>query len=122
MGNISKYLDDVEVRCPDCGLNNMQQETLTKFDEIREYLGRPLKITSGSRCSTHNFAVGGKADSEHLYGFALDLQCNNSSDRYELVQAMMTKGVRRIGVYKDKLTVHMGCGGTPWPQYVLWVL
>lgn len=121
MGDLSKYFNKSEIACPCCGISNIQPETMAKADEIREYLDRPLKITSGMRCIKHNLSVDGKADSEHPHGYALDFACNTGAERYELIQAMMTKGIRRIGVYKDKLTVHMGCAGKPWPQDVLWI-
>ena len=123
MGNISKYLSDTEVVCKcGCGLQNMTPEALAKFDEVREYVARPLKIASGVRCEDHNKSVGGEANSAHCKGYAFDIVCANGAERYELIQAMMTKGVIRIGAYKNQMIVHMDVAPAPWPQDVLWIL
>ena len=47
------------------------------LDSIREKLGEPIHISSGYRCSDLNKAVGGVANSQHLYGLAADLTCSD---------------------------------------------
>ena len=47
------------------------------LDGIREKLGEPICISSGYRCSDLNKAVGGVANSQHLYGLAADLICSD---------------------------------------------
>ena len=44
-------------------------------DEIRSRIGKPIHITSGLRCKTHNANVGGVSNSQHLLGKAADLGC-----------------------------------------------
>lgn len=43
-----------------------------KIQEIRNIVGRPVKITSGFRCFELNLAVGGQPTSYHLSGCAID--------------------------------------------------
>lgn len=84
---------------PDPKLIEMLQKT-------REYLGKPIKITSGVRCYAHNIAVGGSANSSHLRGYAADIQCETSDHRWKLVMGLMASGgFNRIGP-KDKF-VHV---------------
>ncbi len=46
------------------------------LEEVRAALGgHPLQITSGYRCPALNKAVGGVADSAHLFGLAADFVC-----------------------------------------------
>jgi uncharacterized protein YcbK (DUF882 family) len=101
---------------------NMKPEALAKFDEVREFVGRSLKIESGTRCEKHNVAVGGEPNSAHCQGYAFDISISNGAERIELVRAMLTKGLVRIGVYKSQMIVHMDVAPSPWPQDVLWVL
>ena len=47
------------------------------LDGIREKLGKPIKVTSGYRCSLLNKAVGGVVNSQHKNGLAADLVCSD---------------------------------------------
>lgn len=44
------------------------------LDQIREYFGKPVVITSGYRTKSHNAAVGGVSNSQHTLGKAADIQ------------------------------------------------
>lgn len=46
------------------------------LDNLREYLNRPIRITSTYRDIMHNMAVGGVETSQHLYGGAIDFVCD----------------------------------------------
>lgn len=46
---------------------------------MRDHFGQPVHITSGYRTPAHNRAVGGAANSQHLYGKAADIQIENVS-------------------------------------------
>lgn len=41
-------------------------------DKVRDYFGKPMRISSGVRCEKHNAAVGGVAGSRHRLGKAID--------------------------------------------------
>lgn len=36
------------------------------LDELREIIGRPIKVNCGVRCHKHNYEVGGTPESRHL--------------------------------------------------------
>ena len=44
------------------------------LEPLREYLGKPIIITSGYRGEILNRKVGGAKTSQHLYGQAVDIQ------------------------------------------------
>ena len=48
---------------------------------IRDAFGQPIIVSSGYRCSKLNKAVGGAANSDHLYGSAADI--HTKSDKPE---------------------------------------
>lgn len=48
--------------------------TLQRLDEIRKIYGKPIYISSGYRCKELNDLVGGVSNSQHLTGFAVDIQ------------------------------------------------
>lgn len=48
------------------GVNNI-------LEPLRNFLGKPVKVNSGFRSKEVNKAVGGVANSQHLYGLAADI-------------------------------------------------
>ena len=43
---------------------------------LRDYLGEPVVISSGYRCPSLNFTIGGANNSQHMKGEAADIKCN----------------------------------------------
>lgn len=70
---LSEHFDSREFQCPCCGLFVENHHLVDALEQLRALLGVPLIITSGTRCRAHNAAVGGKPDSEHLHGRAVDV-------------------------------------------------
>ena len=109
------YFTDAEFACQ-CGrsgcsaLKAPHPSLLLKLDSMRAIYGSPITITSGIRCPEHNHAVGGVPGSEHETGEGADLACPNSSSRWQLIQAALKAGFRRIGVGKTFL--HVGVSRT----------
>jgi len=59
-----------------CNRTLVHADVAPKFEELRSILGDiPLTITSGFRCSHHNYDVGGKDLSRHTAGMAIDIKC-----------------------------------------------
>ena len=58
-----------------CAARTMRphKDLVDKLQLIRNRLERPLTITSGIRCHSHNHNVGGSAGSYHLRGEAADI-------------------------------------------------
>lgn len=74
-----KYFKKSEFKCQ-CGgkyCNGYPAEMSSKLidilEELREYFGKPITITSGLRCKKHNAEVGGVSNSQHQYGKAADI-------------------------------------------------
>lgn len=127
---LSEHFDTSEFRCPCGSCNYSTDDGVDKFisrnlilllEAIRAYANQPLFVTSGLRCPARNKAVGGEDNSAHLRGEAADLRVLSSADRYELVIAALTKGCRRIGVYKNDRIIHVDVATIGVPQDVMWV-
>jgi hypothetical protein len=93
-----------EFACPCCGKIVINRNFLSILDRTREEYKRPITITSGYRCPSHNKNVGGKDTSSHIKGNAVDISCTTDSDRFKLITTLLKKGVFRIGI--DKNFVH----------------
>ncbi|HEY7805266.1 MAG TPA: D-Ala-D-Ala carboxypeptidase family metallohydrolase [Orrella sp.] len=81
-----------------CGKAEMNEDTLFKLDFARHLADIPFVVTSGYRCEAHNRRVGGKSNSAHTRGYAVDIRVNNSAARYAILDALMRAGFNRIGI------------------------
>ena len=99
MGDLSAHFNKREFACRDnCGFDAISMDLIYKLEAVHQRLDKVLIIDDGCRCPTHNAAVGGKADSAHLRGMAADIYCADSSLRFELVNAALAEGFKRIEV------------------------
>lgn len=76
----------------------MNKEFLLMLDEARSIASIPFKINSGYRSKEHNKSVGGVSGSSHRVGFAADIHCNESRNRFIMVNALIQVGFNRIGI------------------------
>ncbi len=65
-------LREFECRC--CQAVKLDSELLRRLQAIRTEAGRPVVISSGYRCPSHNRSVGGAAQSRHMVGDAADFR------------------------------------------------
>ena len=71
---------DVELKCK-CGdfmciSPKPSSELLAVLELVRLKFGKPVLITSGHRCESHNAKVGGAKKSRHLKADAADIKIN----------------------------------------------
>ena len=114
-----KYFQYEEFDSPDIQGSGqlMSKELLSKLDMIREEFGKPIYINSGYRTEAHNEKVGGKPASSHLKGLAVDIACNASRDRFNLVNLFIKHDINRIGIAKN--FIHIDIDGDK-DQDVMW--
>ena len=98
---LTKNFDRYEFQCPcGCGQQSVDTELAEKLQLIRDKVDRPLKITSGYRCITHNAAVKGSSGSKHRYGMAADWRTENRSiNPVALGILAQAVGFGGIGIY-----------------------
>lgn len=93
---LTKNFTKSEFECPcGCGQQSVDMELAEKLQLLRDKVDRPLKITSGYRCITHNAAVGGSQNSKHRYGMAADWRTENRSINRWHWASLLSRGVRR---------------------------
>lgn len=108
---------EFECRCG-CGTNHTSMDLVRKLQKARGKAGIPFHISSGTRCSTHNKAVGGKCNSSHLHGVAVDIRVTRMSQRFTILTALIAVGFTRIGI--DKQFIHVDID-TVKPARLVWV-
>lgn len=102
-----------EFSCPCCGVTLMDRNFMIALNQLRALAGRPIRINSGFRCFSHNFAIGGTPGSYHMAGKAADivivgLTLNEMVELAKQVEAFRDGG---IGVYYKKGFVHVDSRG-----------
>ena len=112
-----KYFKDSEFTCEcGCGLN-LEKDGIKKIaDEIREHFGRPMIITSGTRCVKHNREVGGVQGSYHTTGNAIDFVITgvNVKEYADFCKQLVNQGKARYTYYGTAQmgnAVHIDTGG-----------
>jgi zinc D-Ala-D-Ala carboxypeptidase len=112
-----KHFTIDEFKCPCCGEVHMQEVFLKTLDYARDLAEIPFVITSGYRCPKHNAKIGGQPNSAHTKGFAADIKCTNSKDRFTIVEAARQAGIKRIGIGEN--FIHLDIDPDK-PQRVMW--
>ena len=115
----SEFFDREEFRCQCKGKYcdgfpaEPEEELVRVCNEIRRRLGVPVSIVesggSGVRCPRHNAAVGGVANSNHLYGKAADLHSSKSPQEMARVAESVMGNTGEIGIYSWGIHVAVNC-------------
>lgn len=83
----------------------------TKLEAVATTLGTTLTITSAYRDPDYNARVGGKKQSKHMLGIAVDVVMTSFSTqgRIDFIQACIDNGIQGIGIYNS--FTHVDTGG-----------
>lgn len=77
-------------------------ELVDVLQKIRNHFGKPVNINSGYRTPTYNKKVGGVAQSQHLYGTAVDVYINGVTPKAVAEYAETLLGNKGgIGIYSS---------------------
>lgn len=124
MGDLTENFSSKEMECKcGCGICNVSMEFIDLLQMVRDLCEIPFTITSGCRCLKHNRSIGSKDTSDHVTSKKIqcegvDIVCNNSEDRFVIVEAATLCMMPRIGISKH--FVHLGTKKSN-PQNVMWV-
>lgn len=113
-----KYFEPSEFTCNgiEC-YDLMSDELLRHLSIARQIAGIPFHINSSWRDKETNQRTGGKPNSAHLRGNAVDIACANSYDRHKILEACMTAGFTRIGIAKTFIHIDVD---SDLPDNVIW--
>tara|TARA_R100000951_G_scaffold85808_1_gene73529 strand:+ start:809 stop:1201 length:393 start_codon:yes stop_codon:yes gene_type:complete len=102
-----KYFKHEEFASPDVPHSGsyMDDDFLSMLDNAREIAGIPFKINSGYRTIEHNDKVGGKPNSSHIVGKAVDIAIKGSRERWIILESLMQAGFNRFGLAKTFIHV-----------------
>ena len=124
MGDLTEHFSRKEFKCNcGCGMANIGLGFVKMLEAARRLYGQSISITSGCRCESYNTSVGGKKHSGHLAtetkpSCAADIACPTSTDRYNLLMAILTVGFSRVGIGENFVHVDTEINN---PQDVCWM-
>lgn len=76
--------------------------------KLEETLGKELQVTSGYRGPDHPIEAAKKRPGEHSTGLAVDVVAVGGTPVFELVEAAIDLGCKRIGIDRKRNFVHLG--------------
>lgn len=89
-------------------IENLRALCIEVLQPLRDYLGKPVVISSGYRSSEVNKAVGGVRGSQHLRGEAADIHVENTEHLLKIMHFIMDE------TDFDQLIWEKNRAGTQW--------
>jgi len=138
MGNLTNNFSEHEFRCPCCSEIGLDRRLLPALQKFRDLLGRPVIITSGCRCLTHNASLGSHRASTHVFERgpifvvgtkAADVKVSglNLSEMLHAAEQIPEFAEGGIGIYPNEGFLHLDVrrGKARWGrvrgEYVAWL-
>lgn len=92
---------------PSQAVRNNLKTLADNLEKIREFLGHPLRISSGFRCMELNRKIGGSVNSAHMSGLAADFTCAKFGKPIDVVKALFKSGIKVDQVIEEGTWVHV---------------
>lgn len=108
MGDLTKNISRWEVacKCGTCDKDNLSRGVLNIVQMVRDHFGKPVSIHSAIRCKNHNKKIGGKENSQHITGNAIDFHVVDVSidEVYSFLDGLFPNS---LGLGKYETFVHV---------------
>lgn len=98
-------IDEMKCRCGKCDGGQMSMEFMLKLQAVRDAYGKAMPVSSGFRCPERNTSEGGSQNSMHMKGRAVDIACDNGTDKIHLLLFAVSAGMNGFGIAKN--FIHM---------------
>lgn len=114
---ISTHFSKQEATCNcGCGRANIDKELLLRLEYARLQAKTPFVIKSWNRCIEHNTKIGGKGNSAHLKGYAVDIQTITKEKQRYVLFYLLVAGFTRIGI--GDMFIHVDCDPDKQPEKI----
>lgn len=106
---LSEHFSVDEFACHHCGkCIVIHPRLLELLEQLRKNIGGfPLHINSGYRCPTHNAAVGGVPDSQHVKGTAADVAVPRQMFFNDFLWHVQQLPFDWVGIYRQSNFIHV---------------
>ena len=89
-------------------IENLKALCMEVLQPLRDFLGKPVVISSGYRCAELNKAVGGVKNSQHMKGEAADIHVDSTEHLLKIMHFIMDE------LDFDQLIWERNRAGTQW--------
>ena len=89
-------------------ITNLDPKMIDFLVKLEGTIGRELTITSGYRSPEHPIEAKKKSPGEHTTGLAVDVAAIGGTPVFEIVEAAIDLGCKRIGISRKKNFIHLG--------------
>ncbi|MBF0164457.1 MAG: DUF882 domain-containing protein [Magnetococcales bacterium] len=120
------HFKKAEMQCQcGCGKAAMDPEFMDRLHRLRLNYGKPIHVSSGYRCPSHNNAVSHTGDGgPHTTGRAVDIRISGA-EAVDLLRKAVYLGFTGIGVSQqgahESRFLHLDDLGAPsWPRPGIW--
>ena len=89
-----------EFICPcGCGFDDVDPLLVSTLQRLRDEVQRPVVVNSGCRCKSHNAAVKGAPQSQHMRGKAADIRIDGMTSRqiFDVIRRLYLDGEIYVG-------------------------
>ena len=128
---MSKYISRAEFQCrccgklpPDCVKGDdgdyptFYDALFYRFDNLREAWGKPIVVTSGYRCPTHEYEVSGSRLGPHIWGALAPALTEQDKPRFvALVETTHPEMRMGTNVHPGAVHIHLDCLWLAVPRY-----
>ena len=82
-----------------CGFDEIDPLIVTTLQRLRDEVQRPVIVNSGCRCKSHNAAVKGAPQSQHMQGKAADIRIDGMTSRqiFDVIRRLYLDGEIYVG-------------------------
>ena len=84
---------------PSCSLKDMDESFMKRLDFARTIAGIPFVLNCAYRSKEWDISKGRNGLSYHCKGRAVDIRCNDSTNRAKIIYACLNAGFKSIGLY-----------------------
>ena len=82
-----------------CGFDDIDPLLVSTLQRLRDEVQRPVVVNSGCRCRSHNAAVKGAPQSQHMQGKAADIKIDGMTSReiFDTLRRLYLDGELYVG-------------------------
>ena len=90
--------DEFACKCG-CGFDDIDPLLVSALQRLRDEVQRPVVVNSGCRCRSHNAAVKGAPQSQHMQGKAADIRIDGMTSRqiFDVIRRLYLDGEIYVG-------------------------
>lgn len=93
---------------PEINLKDLDDKMKDFMVKLEGTLGRELVVTSGYRSPEHPIEAKKSKPGEHAEGLAVDVAAVGGAPVFEIVEAAIDLGCKRIGISRKSNFIHLG--------------